>query len=40
VKVFINPSATYPPQPNVSGENEELPADTEARFSAYSMQTV
>jgi hypothetical protein len=27
-------------QPNVSGENEELPAETQARFSAYSMQTV
>jgi hypothetical protein len=29
-----------PPQPNVNGENEELPAETQARFSAYSMQTV
>jgi hypothetical protein len=28
-----------PLQPNVSGENEELPAETQARFSAYSMQT-
>jgi hypothetical protein len=33
---------TPPPplQPNVSGVNEELPAETQARFSAYSMQTV
>jgi hypothetical protein len=29
-----------PLQPNVSGANEELPAETQARFSAYSMQTV
>jgi hypothetical protein len=29
-----------PLQPNVSGENEELPAETQTRFSAYSMQTV
>jgi hypothetical protein len=29
-----------PPQPNVSGENDELPSETQARFSAYSMQTV
>jgi hypothetical protein len=29
-----------PLQPNVSGENEDLPAETQPRFSAYSMQTV
>jgi hypothetical protein len=29
-----------PLQPNVSGVHEELPAETQARFSAYSMQTV
>jgi hypothetical protein len=27
-------------QPNVSGVNEALPAGTEKRFSAYTMQTV
>jgi hypothetical protein len=27
-------------QPNVNGANEELPAETQVRFSAYSMQTV
>jgi hypothetical protein len=29
-----------PLQPNANGENDELPAETQARFSAYSMQTV
>jgi hypothetical protein len=42
VKVFRNPSATRPPplQPSVSSVNNELSAETQARFSAYSMQTV
>jgi hypothetical protein len=29
-----------PLQPNVSDVNDELPAEPQARFSAYSMQTV
>jgi hypothetical protein len=29
-----------PLQPNASGGNEELSAETQARFSAYFMQTV
>jgi hypothetical protein len=37
------PQCNMPPpplQPNVSGVNEEFPAETQARLSAYSMQTV